>query len=199
MFRKCVYLMVGIFLSLSVPAQAQNWLTNGDFNTGDFTGWWTYAGGDPCQTVEIEPGSGYNIDGTDNAKLWSAIDWPQVEIGQALDVTGGTNFTLSFDYSARWTDWGTADWLISYSDTDWTEFDWAWGALYEDGPAPNLDGEWLSFSQSFTAPAGTEHMTIALRAYDWTTVHFDNVTVVPEPATLLLLGLGGFVLRRRKT
>ena len=31
-------------------------------------------------------------------------------------------------------------------------------------------------------------------------LHFDNITVtaVPEPATLLLLGLGGVILRRRR-
>jgi hypothetical protein len=28
---------------------------------------------------------------------------------------------------------------------------------------------------------------------------FDNITIIPEPATLLLVALGGFILRKRKT
>lgn len=200
MMSRAAFIVLAATL-ITGTVQAANILTNGDFNTGDFSSWWTWVPPDTDRNVQIEPGSGYSFDGTDNARIWSAADWGAGPgaIGQTVDMIEGTSYSFSFDYSARWTEsWGSADWLIKYYDSAWGDSGWEWGELYHESPAPNLEGEWLSFSQDFVAPAGAAHADFQIRAYNWTTVYVDNVVVTPEPASLVLLGLGGLVLRRRR-
>jgi len=196
---KVILFVVVASLALVVPVQAEV-LINGDFNTGDFTGWWTWVD-DPCNSyVQIEPGSGYNYDGTDNALLSSYnTAWPAggpVAVGQTFDLTGDQAYNVSFVYSTQWTDWGTADYLIKYYDDTWAEIGNEWATLFYQEAGPT---DWVPVSLDFTTPSSTAHVDVQFRVYDWAdAVYFDNVSVVPEPATLALFGLGGLLLRRRR-
>ena len=67
--------------------------------------------------------------------------------------------------------------------------------------------EWLKSPVfSFVTPENTAQVQIKIRSVDstvngdndGTAVHLDNVTLVPEPATMVLLGLGSLLGLRRK-
>jgi len=175
-----------------------NLLVNGDFNTGDLTGWWTYAADAPNQTAAID--NSYTLDSSPNLSLSSASSVWRLVGGQNPAIGSGVNYNLSLDYSATDTpSWGSAAVSITYYDALAAYVGYEWIVLYDQTAAPNADGEWLSYSGYFTTPANTASMQFELDVWNCTTFHADNVslTVVPEPSALALAGLGGLLLLAR--
>lgn len=170
-----------VCMALSTNVWAENLLTNGDFNNGNFGSWWTWADNNTTQSFDIEPTDGYTYDGTNNVRLWSSQNWGPVAFGQTIENIGeNLEYAFSFVYSARWTEnWGTADWLIKYYDASWGELGYEWDTLYHESPAPNAEGQWLEFRREFITPPGTVHADFQIRAYNWTTVNVDNVSIEP--------------------
>jgi hypothetical protein len=175
----------------------------------DSEGWW--ASGDVhgmawSATIGNPPGSFHAVDDATGA-VWYFIA-PSKFLGNKSSAYGKT---LSYDIniSARdSSDWGSPDILLAGNGLTL-----AW---YDAFPVP---GQWTSYTVSLTETGGWVNTTGGQPATQsemqsvlsniqslWIRgeyltgnddAYLDNVVMIPEPAALLLLGLGGLALRRR--
>ena len=192
------------FLSMLVaamPAQAVNLVTNGNFNTGDTSGWWTYIGDPANEAISIVNPGGY--DSTPALEMYNATGSFSATVGQTLAITAGMSFTESLVYAdSQWGGSGITLWFydVATPSGTWDEhvIGWNWNTI-ADNWASAGDGTWKSFtSPVITAPTGTQSVLFKLEQWGNSTIDYDNIVVTPEPATMLLLGLGGLALARRR-
>ena len=125
----------------------------------------------------------------------SVIDHPiaSTYIGLAVVAADGvlSSFTIGADAP------GNSAFVITYGDAGRSEQGEIWTMIDQTTPYEYPDGSWLTASFAFVGEA------ISAEVYldDWTGAayqgHLDSITI-PEPMTVLLLGLGGLFLRRRK-
>jgi hypothetical protein len=195
-------LAMAVMVAMVVPASA-NLLTNGGFEdgaTGNITagvpGWLEWGS------------SGWHHDdagrviGTKAIKFW----WDDAGMWQDVPVVGGQNYEFSiqaFNASAErltgWNGWMRAEFYGSSGENLLT----APNIKYYSATDP-VD-QWVSLSGVVTAPAGAVTGRMVFGIADWQptgvsgALNFDeaSIALVPEPATLGLLGLAMFILRRR--
>ncbi|HTY89365.1 MAG TPA: carbohydrate binding domain-containing protein [Candidatus Acidoferrum sp.] len=177
-----------------LPARA-NLLGNGDFNTGDFTGWWTWAA-DGTQSTAISTTAPY--DATAYALMTSGSSTWRDALGQAGVVIGpNTQYALSFVYNTAAAPSFAVS--INYYDSgnNYLNYEWVPTVL-------STSGAWSTYSGNFTTPANTASLNLEFDLYSPGAVQLDNVSLtpvtVPEPASMVLWGGAGliiFVLRRR--
>lgn len=173
----------------SAPASAAL-VVNGDFETGDFTGW-TQSGDTSFDSV-IDSSNGPIYDGTYSASLGSIAG---STLSQVLDVVAGQSYTLTFA-------------LANLDELADNAFSVALGNSTFTLPDNFIPFDYGTFSVSTIADSAT--LDLAFSAIngpsywllDNVTVKQDAVPVVPEPETwaLLLVGFGvvGASLRRRQ-
>jgi hypothetical protein len=182
--------------------------TNGDFETGDWTGW-TVKGTANGQTA-IQDVIMYDIDGAGPLKdsLAGRLNVGQINFNygvfegvlmtQGLNLAAGQQYGFGFDVSA-WNnqsagnaDGGKFELLVGSQVLD----TWNSGGI---GMGEKLYGK---VSGNFTPAAGGMY-DVGLRVTrPWKSPAavyqlIDNGMAVPEPASLMLLALAGLALRRR--
>jgi len=189
---KKVLWMAMFTLALGIGAQA-NLMTNGDFDTGDLTGWWTWVPDSETQSITVQSVVAY--DSSPNVLLSSATDGSWQELGQSIVCTAETLYTLDLVYNS--TGWVGAGINLKFMDSGWGYIDYKWIDLLSSSSEGT--GEWTPFSATFTAPAGAELVEVKLTMGGWGSLYADNVSIVPEPASLVLLGLGGLTLLKKKS
>ena len=137
--------------------------------------------------------------------------WSRPSVNNVFAAPAGTNeVTVSYDFwrdPKGWTVYANLSGVVKFTDS----------GTYPDEnfsvTGTTVAGGWVSFSQTMTYSGGQVVASVELTeaktsiydvnggtAIDGLLTAYDNilVTVVPEPATIVLLSLGGLLLRRKK-
>lgn len=173
-------------MALAGVASAQNLLVNGDFETGDLTGW-TVSGVSASSGVTVEsPDNGPTLPGTHNAYLNNSAQAIGLNLRQstAAGSTGAGIVTFSFDAKLIEANAGGVVFAEVIAEQE------GGGILASSGLLGPLWpwNAWETFGGSFMAPAGTNFLTIRIEAATGAAtganclLHVDNVSVESEGA-----------------
>jgi hypothetical protein len=189
-----VAVALAVCFSVSAPKTfAQNLLTNGSFETGDFTGWTT---SNNFEDTEVVSGAFYEYTGAEDGNFYAVLGpvGSDGTISQSFSDHAGTQYTFSF-------------WLNAVGDNP-SDFSAFWdGTSVLSLTNPTTNGAWTQFTFTETG-TGSDSISFNFRD-DPAYIALDNVSVssssgtgsTPEPSSFLLLGSGvvalGGVVRRK--
>jgi hypothetical protein len=173
-------------LALAGAASAQNMLVNGDFETGDLTGW-SVSGLSPNSVVTVQsPDNGPTLPGTNNAYMDNSAQAIGLNLRQSTadGSVGAGLVTFSFDLKLIEANAGGVVFAEVIAEMA------GGGILASSGLVGPLWpwNDWSTFGGSFEAPAGTDFLTIRIEAATGAAVdancllHVDNVVLESENA-----------------
>jgi len=192
-FKTLLVIAAFTLLMCAPMAFGQNLLSNGGFETGDFTGWTT---GGNFEDTEVVSGAFYEYSGAQEGNFYAVLGpvGSDGTLSQSFADHAGTSYTFSF-------------WIASVGDNP-SDF-----SAYWDGTAvlsltnPDTGANWSEYSFTETG-TGNDTISFSFRD-DPAYIALDNVSVaaqsgtstVPEPSSLLLMGTGALgllgVVRRK--
>ncbi len=89
---KRILLFTAIVMALSFNIKAQNQVTNGDFETGDKSGWSGFNNGVTLEADEAGSGIDFCYEGTTSGKINNA----EGSLFQVINLVSGKTYTVSF-------------------------------------------------------------------------------------------------------
>ena len=173
-------------------------LSNGNFNTGDTTGWWSWAPDLTNSSLTVANDAGISLDGSPYLYILARNPVEAPVLGQDPAVAPGSLYQIGFQY--RGNNWGGSGVEIHYKDASWATIGWEWAQFFTGN---GTDTGWQPFSTPFwTTPANTTYLEVRFKSWGWSDTYLDNVslTIIPEPGSATLLGLGAlaFLVRSRR-
>jgi hypothetical protein len=174
---------------MAAPLAQANQIVNGDFESGDFTGW--TQSGDPADFVAVDGSAAHS---GDFGALFGSTD--PSGISQSFATVAGQSYTVDF-------------WLMLDDSARPNNFSWSWNGAAQ---TPSLsDAAGFGFQEfSFTVTAAGASSSLAFNFQNpqsyWLIDDISvnaSVAAVPEPETYALMGVGlmlvaGMVHKRRK-
>jgi len=185
---KIHHLGISVLLFAPVlPVAAGSLLTNGSFETGDFSNWSTinnsaFLTADNGSSALFTP-----YDGNYYALFGGSGD----SINQILATTPGATYDINFWINDKY---GSSDFVVNWNSTILSELP----TTYNSGLANN---GWVNFDFQVTATSASTDLAFIDKSGIAFGLDAVSVTPVPEPGTLALAGLGSLgllALRQRR-